>query len=248
MALLTALALVAGCAAPPPPAAPYDPYEAQNRRTHQLNLAIDRSLIRPLSGADTEGPARFRTLRQGLANLADNLDQPRVVVNDLLQGRIDDAAHNTARFVVNTVFGLGGLFDVAAADAGLEKRDTDFGETLHVWGMDEGAYLVWPVIGPSTERDTIGDVVDIFLNPMRFVLTVDQRRAASGVKVLAEVSERGDFSGAVDSVLYDSIDSYVELRSLYLQNRRFELGYDLAGEDDPEAEDIDSLYEELYGP
>lgn len=217
------LALVAGCAAPPDlgPADPFsDPYEAPNRRIHEFNKRVDQTIVRPLAGSGGDGIGR--PVRRGIVNLADNLDTPRRIVNNLLQGRVQNAGHNAFRLAINTVVGVGGLFDPATS-IGLESRDTDFGETLHVWGTPEGAYLSVPFLGPSTERDTVGDIVDIALNPLRWTLPVEARQAAGAIRLAGKAAERGEFAGAIDDVLYDSADSYAQTRLIYLQNRRFEL-------------------------
>ena len=108
-------------------------------------------------------------MERGIANFAANLDAPGDVLNSLLQGRPAPAAQNTLRFAVNTIFGIGGLFDTATA-LGLPADPTDFGETLHVWGVGEGNYTEVPFLGPKTERDLVGTVVDIAANPVSLLL------------------------------------------------------------------------------
>jgi phospholipid-binding lipoprotein MlaA len=105
-----------------------------------------------------------------------------------------------------------------------EATDTDFGETLHVWGAREGAYVELPVLGPSTERDTWGMVVDVFTNPLTYVLESPENYYGTVASVSSGLSNRGRYAATIDSILYDSADSYAQARSLYLQNRRFELG------------------------
>jgi phospholipid-binding lipoprotein MlaA len=105
----------------------------------------------------------------------------------------------------------------------MPENDTDFGETLHIWGVGEGAYLEVPFIGPSTERDLAGAVVDILIDPLN-QLPRKERLAATGAKVAGKIADRGRYSDLTDSVLYESADSYAQARLLYLQNRRFELG------------------------
>ena len=250
LAPLALAGALAACAADPGatrgPGGVYDPYEAQNRQMHAFNVALDRTVVRPLTGGDASEPQGGPTpIRTGLGNLSDHLDQPRVIVNDVLQGRIGDAGHNSFRFLVNTVFGLGGLFDPASGDFGLEKRDTDFGETLHVWGAGEGAFLMLPVLGPSTQRDFAGDVVDLALNPLGHAMSGEQRRAARAVRLAARLGDRARFGSSVDDVLYGSADSYTQLRLIYLQNRRFELGQEAPAETEA-GESIDDIYEDLY--
>ncbi len=228
MAAAAAGLVLAGCAAPPPPAQPYDPGESQNRATHAFNKGVDRALFAPAAGAyDAVVPA---PVQQGVANFADNLDLPGEVVNGLLQGRPGRAAENALRFVVNSTVGIAGLFDPARA-MGIEGRPTDFGETLHVWGVAEGAYQELPLLGPSTDRDTLGRLVDFAMNPVRLALTDEARTAATVAHGGALLGDRARYADTVESLLYESADSYAQARLLYLQNRRFQLGQG-GGEDD----------------
>ena len=235
---ISGLVLVAGCARPLPTAGVNDPFEAGNRATHAFNLGLDRAVLKPVSqaiGGTGRGP-----VASGLKHFVDNLDTPRDVVNDLLQLRIGAAAHNTLRFVVNTTVGLGGLFDPATA-AGVPAKPTDFGETLYVWGVDEGHYLELPVFGPSTARDAAGKVVDFALNPLSPLIKAPQSYGVSAAKVGDVVAARARHSETIDSVLYGSADSYAQSRLLYLQNRRYQLGQRA-----PDAAAIDP-YEDPYG-
>jgi phospholipid-binding lipoprotein MlaA len=220
--------VLAACTAPPPPAEPHDPDEAQNREVHAFNKAVDRALVNP--AANSYGSIVPEPVRMGVGNFAGNLELPGEVVNSVLQGRIGPAAENTLRFAINSTIGIGGLFDPARA-MGIDGRRTDFGETLHVWGAGEGAYVELPLLGPSTSRDAVGKVVDVALDPFRLVLP---RAEANAVTVIGGFSTLGDryrFGNTIDSVLYESADSYAQSRLLYLQNRRFELGQ-AAAEDD----------------
>lgn len=216
------------CAAPPPVQPYYDPDEENNRQRHAFNREVDRAVVKPLSGAFGDGPPG--PVRRGIANFSGNLDLPSEVANSLLQGRPGPAMENTLRFVVNTTLGVGGLFDPARA-MGVEGRRTDFGETLHVWGLPEGAYHELPFVGPSTDRDTVGRIVDAVANPLRFLLPAREGRVASLAGMASRLGDRAQYSETVDSILYDSADSYAQARLLYLQSRRFALGQS-GGEDD----------------
>ncbi|WP_298259081.1 VacJ family lipoprotein [uncultured Litoreibacter sp.] len=229
--------LVAGCTAAPIGVGVNDPIEKQNRGTHSLNRSIDKVFVSPTSkGYGTIVP---KPVRKGVSNFASNLNLPGQVLNNLLQFRIENAGHNTFRFLVNTTLGFGGLLDVAT-DAGLENRGTDFGETLHVWGAPEGAYVELPLVGPSTERHAAGRVVDLLLNPLNFGTEGALRTAGTGASVAARFGDRYQYSDLIDSVLYESEDSYAQARLLYLQNRRFTL----SGGEQP---DYDDPYEDVYG-
>ncbi|MGP1355621.1 MlaA family lipoprotein [Roseicyclus sp.] len=220
--LAAALALAAcGPATLPPGDTIADASEAQNRAVHRFNVSLDRALVGP--AANAYGNAIPRPVRRGVSNFASNLNQPGYVLNDLLQLRVEDAVRNTLRFAVNTTVGIGGLFDPATA-IGLPAEETGFGETMHVYGLGEGDYHVLPVFGPSTTRDSVGLVLDFALNPLRHVVEPPETGYLTGARVLARFGDRHDFAGTIEDVLYGSEDSYVTMRSLYLQNRRFELG------------------------
>ncbi|MFT6451189.1 MAG: phospholipid-binding lipoprotein MlaA [Halocynthiibacter sp.] len=237
--ILPMLALVLGlsaCGAPQVAQGVHDPYEAENRIRHEANRAIDRALLKPASGA--YGSIIPGPVRDGVSNVAQNLSMPSVVLNDLLQGRIDDAAHNSLRFLLNTTIGIGGLFDFGSKN-GLELRDSDFGETMHVWGAREGPYLELPVLGPSTTRDVFGKAVDLVINPLNFVIKKPEAYVAPVASVASRVGDRYRYSSTVDSVLYESADSYTQARLIYLENRRYALG---ATSDDS----VYDLYEDLY--
>lgn len=228
---LVALALLApilaGCASASDPLVVHDPLETVNRSNHSFNKAVDETLLRPVANA-LAGNGGSGAVAERIGDFADNLGTPADIVNNVLQMRLGKAAENTLRFGFNTVFGLGGLFDVASA-AGMPDGKTDFGETLHVWGVGEGAYLELPVAGPSTERDAVGLVVDFVMDPLN-ALPEPERYVGTAARIASRVGDRGRYSETVDSVLYDSADSYAQARILYLQNRRFELGQ-TAGED-----------------
>ena len=230
--LCAVLSLTVACAHRPAGQDIYDPLEPQNRKVHEFNRTVDRTIVRPIARTFGGGGGANGPVRRGVSNFASNLDQPRHVVNNVLQGRIENAGHNFFRFLVNTTVGFGGLLD-PATDMGLEERDTDFGETLHVWGSGEGRYLELPLLGPSTERDALGRIVDTVMNPTRAIAD-EQLRTASSVAGLADrVGDRSQFSNTLDDILYESADSYAQTRLLYLQNRRFEL----SGGEAPSEED-----------
>jgi len=215
------LSVLAACAQPNPDGSPYDPYVTKNRQIHEANRDIDRRSIKPLSNA--YGKVLPEPVRIGVSNFAANLSLPGTVLNDLLQLQLGDALHNTARFVINTTLGLGGMLD-PAQDGGIEPRPADFGETLHVWGVGEGAYLELPLVGPSTSRDAVGTFVDFFIDPLSFVLPRPEYYLVPASKVASRLGDRYRFSDTVDSILYDSADSYLQSQLLYLENRRYELG------------------------
>lgn len=216
----------------------HDPYEERNREVHQGNLDLDRALVRPSSNA--YGGVVPEPVRKGVSNFASNLGMPGIMLNNILQARVENAGHNFFRFAINTTLGLGGVFDPATA-IGLPERSTDFGETLHVWGFKEGAYLVLPVLGPSTERDAIGKVVDFAINPTRMVIKAPESHYVTVLSATARFGDRYEYSDLVDELLYDSADSYAQARLIYLQNRRHELGEVQTEEIDPYALDTEGF-------
>lgn len=198
----------------------YDPYESTNRAIHSFNVGVDKALFRPASkGYVTIVP---EPMVDSFNHFADNLSMPSVMVDSLLQGKIKQAGIALARFAINSTVGFAGLAD-PASDFEIPEVDTDFGETLHVWGFDEGAYVELPLYGPSTARDAVGVVVNLFTNPLDYT----DPRPADNLGLYAEVvkrmGDRGRYSDTVDAILYESADSYAQSRSIYIQNRRFDL-------------------------
>ncbi|WP_353313453.1 VacJ family lipoprotein [Shimia sp. NS0008-38b] len=239
MILFAALAMSA-CTGSKPSSGINDPNESANRRIHAFNKSVDKVLLSPASnGYGTVIPS---PLRKGFSNFADHLSLPNDVINNALQGDIEGAGSSVARFVVNTVFGLAGFVDVATS-GGMERYDTDFGETLHVWGAGEGAYTELPFFGPSTTRDSYGLLADIILDPF-FVVTREPTRYIGGVAyVVNAMGDRYEYDATIDSILYESADSYAQARILYLQNRRFELGMtDESTYVDPEFDPYEDPY------
>jgi phospholipid-binding lipoprotein MlaA len=219
--LLLACLLLAACATPPREQGTNDPYEQVNRKTHAFNKGFDRHLFRP--AANAYGVVLPEPVREGVNNFSNNLGAPADVVNGMMQGEVEDSVHNMFRFFINTTLGVAGVFDPATS-IGLERRSTDFGETLHTWGVGEGAYLEVPFFGPSTQRDFAGDIVDFFTNPTTVYLDPSMTAVTRGAWVAKYTGYRYDFADSVDSVFYESVDSYAQSRQVYLDNRRFELG------------------------
>jgi phospholipid-binding lipoprotein MlaA len=206
---------VAGCAGAPrqPSAQINDPYEATNRKS----LAFNQSVFGPISrGYHAVTP---QPIRQGIGNVSANLQEPRIFANEVLQLRAGAGAKTVARFLVNSTFGVGGLFDVATT-GNIPKQSGDFGQTLFVWGVDDGPYLVSPFFGPATARDAVGLVVDQVGDPASWALSATfGNPAAFGMAGLGFVTQVDQLKQAEDS----SIDFYSFLRSAYYQTRRAQL-------------------------
>ncbi|MEM6387880.1 MAG: VacJ family lipoprotein [Pseudomonadota bacterium] len=236
-----ALLFLGACSVPSTPGEIHDPYEGANRVVHGVNKGADRVFFRPAS--QVYGNVVPQPVRRGLSNASSNLSGPRNVVNDVLQGEIEDAGHNLMRFLVNTTIGVFGIFDPASGSFGLDNRDTGFGDTLAVWGAREGAYLELLLFGPSTERDAVGQVVDIFTNPLDTVFD-EADEVAAATSFPSVLNSRFELGDTVDGILYDSADSYAQLRLFYLESRRFQLSGQSSAENafDP----YENLYEEVY--
>ena len=219
---LLLLGLMTACSQPNGLSDIHDPFEAHNRQVHAFNKQLDQSVLRPIGQAT-------KTLPDGvkipISNFANNAGLPKSVVNNILQADLEGAITNIFRFGLNTTLGIAGLFDPATS-LGIYEKEADFGQTLAGWGVSEGAYLEIIGIGPSTERDAAGIVVDFVLDPLGRFGTAKQVQYGLAAKAADLVIARGQFSGSIDSVLYESADSYAQSRLFYLQNRRFELGVD----------------------
>lgn len=233
--ILSGLSMLAACAQPSTVDEINDPHEAQNRKVHEFNKTVDRKVFKLVAQAYTDVVPD--PVEDAVSNFANNLSLPSNIVNQLAQGEVGFAIESTSIFLVNTTVGLGGLVDVAGWN-GEYAHPTDFGETLAKWGMGEGAYVELPVLGPSTERDALGKVMDRLANPLSG-LSAEQESIATAAKIGEVLSDRVEYSDVIDQTLYQSADSYSQARLFYLQSRRNQIGYEFEGED--------ALFEELYG-
>lgn len=210
------LLLLCGCAAAPTRTDPRDPWERMNRATYAFNAKFDKAIFRPVArGYRNTVPHVVQT---GIRNAFDNVDTTIVMLNDLLQGQLTPFMHDTSRLLVNTVIGIGGLFDPATA-MGLEKGDRDFGQTLGKWGVGSGPYLVLPILGPSDVRDTVGRAADTFSTPRTYITNNYWKY---GTALLYAVDLRSRYLDT-DRLLDNAYDPYAFLRNAYLQNRAFKV-------------------------
>ncbi|MEO0999168.1 MAG: VacJ family lipoprotein [Pseudomonadota bacterium] len=223
-----ALMGLAACADPIETRNPDDPYEGFNRQMHAFNVRLDENVIRPVAqGYDAVTPDLAQFL---IGNGLSHLRLPRDFANHLFQGEIVDALATLARFGINTVYGAGGLLD-PATEFGLPRNSNDFGTTLGKAGVGEGAYLVLPLLGPTTPRDLVGSVVDRAFRPTTYIgIFTAADGVGPGVAIVGGVDARDRNGEFIDDVLYNSPDSYVTLRSFYLQNRRAQVN-DGAGDE-----------------
>ncbi len=224
--------LLAGCATG---SNPRDPYESFNRPIFAFNDALDRNVLRPVAS----GYRRFtpEPLQFVLGNFFQNLGDLYIGANNLLQAKPGAALVDVTRFVVNSTLGIGGLADVAT-ELGLKKNNEDFGQTLGWWGVPSGPYLMLPLLGPSTVRDTAGRFVDRYGDPLSQYHDVALRNTGLGLRI---VDDRSRLLEA-DRLLEDAFDRYSLLRDGYLARRQ-----NLVHDGDPpdegqDDEDDDDFY------
>lgn len=198
-----------------------DPLEPMNRYFFELNGFADEVLLKPLAGWYYIALPNFA--QDGIRNAVNNVRTPVILANDLFQGEFERAGTTFGRFLVNSTLGLGGLFDVAEK-MGLERHDEDFGQTMAVAGVDEGPYLVLPLIGPSNPRDAFGKIVDAFLDPMTYLTFFTNvgwiNTTRNGLDI---VDFRARNLQTLDQIKKGSLDYYATVRSLYRQRRADEI-------------------------
>ncbi|MBN3807126.1 VacJ family lipoprotein [Paraburkholderia sp. Ac-20336] len=212
---LAAAGLISGCATAPD-RKPGDPFEPVNRVIFNFNDGVDRYVAVPVAkGYQKVTPQPLRT---AVSNFFSNLGDLTNAANALLQLNVTDATEDIVRFAFNSVFGIGGLLDWATP-AGLPKHHQDFGLTLGHWGIPSGPYLVLPLFGPSTVRDSMGLVVDVKFNPLNYV----EPATRNPLYVLQFVSTRSDLLGATDLLQQAALDKYSFVRDAYTQQRRARL-------------------------
>ncbi|MGH8783277.1 MlaA family lipoprotein [Paraburkholderia sp.] len=212
---LLAASLVTGCATGPN-RKPGDPFEPVNRAIFKVNDAIDTNIAVPVAkGYEKVTPEPIRT---AISNFFSNLGDLGNAANNLLQLNITDATEDIMRFAFNSTFGLGGLLDWATP-AGLPKHDQDFGLTLGHWGVPAGPYLVLPLFGPSSVRDSIGLAVDVRFNPLNYM----EPALRNPLYVAQFVSKRSDLLGASDLLQQAALDKYSFVRDAVTQQRQARL-------------------------
>ena len=213
-----------------------DPFEKINRTVHRFNLALDRNIIRP--AALTYVSVVDPDFQKVVSNVSDNLSTPSHVANNILQGDVENAVKNSLKFIVNSTLGLGGLAK-PAAQFGINGETGDFGQTLHFWGVPEGSFVVLPAFGPSTGRDALGVVGDLSLDPIGPLMSEQAQLYSFGIRAADVLGKRGSYSTSLDLILYDSADSYEQMKLIYLQARRFEL-------DGTQEDDYFDPYDEIF--
>lgn len=228
MALACAILMVTGCSSRPHN--PNDPLEGYNRAMFAFNDGVDRAVVKPVAQAyEKTVPELVRT---GVGNVFGNIRDVWSGVNNLLQGKLEEGMSDVMRVAMNSTFGIFGLFDIAS-EAGLEKHKEDFGQTLAVWGVGEGPYIVLPLLGPSTLRDTTALPLDSYAYGRTAIDHVSTRNTVTAVRV---VHLRAGFLSA-ERAMGEPTDKYAFVRDSWLQNRR----YNVHDGNPP----IDDLYEDF---
>jgi phospholipid-binding lipoprotein MlaA len=194
-----------------------DPLEGMNRGIYKFNQVADDAVIKPVAkGYKAITPTPIRT---GINNFFSNLGMITTVVNDLLQLKFAHAFTDAGRFVINSTFGIAGFIDVASMDK-IEKRKEDFGQTLGFWGVGSGPYLVLPLLGPSSVRDTTGLVVDTTTSdPITYTHNIGEIRLHNQLRTAQFIDKRAELMTATDLVDDASLDPYAFTRDAYLQRR-----------------------------
>lgn len=195
-----------------------DPIEGVNRGIFKFNDVVDTAVMAPVAKgyrAAVPKPARV-----GIRNALRNMKTPTLVANDLLQGDVNSAGNDLTRFFANTFFGLAGLIDVAGSE-GVSYKEEDFGQTLGTWGVDNGPYLVLPLFGPSTARDTTGLIVDGYSDPIRmWTSNTDREGYYLGRVAVTSVDKREELLDVLADLKKNSIDYYAAMKSTYVQRRQ----------------------------
>lgn len=214
-----------------------DPWEGFNRTVFEFNEVLDKYIARPLAeGYQFVTP---ESVDQSVSSFFSNLGDVLVIVNDLGQLKFTQAASDTARFLVNSTVGFFGFFDVAS-HIGLEKHNEDFGQTLGYWGVGSGPYLVLPVLGPSTLRDTAGKGLD-FVSGLSYTNVGENFAQESGLFVIKNIDTRADLIASEGLI---SGDKYTFIRSFYLQRRDYLINDGVVEDEFEDFDDFDDFDEE----
>jgi phospholipid-binding lipoprotein MlaA len=209
--ILLMLTLVTGCASVNAPKA--DPLEGLNRATFKVNETVDDYVLKPVAKGYQAVTPSF--VRSGVSNAFSNVGDVGTSVNNLLQGKPGNAVSDVGRFLVNSTLGVLGLFDVATG-MGLEKHEEDFGQTLGSWGVESGPFLVLPLLGPSTLRDTFAKPIDSYTSYSRYIGHVPTRYS---VQALGLINFRAELLNTTSTLDEASLDKYQFIRDAYLQRR-----------------------------
>ncbi|GAB4063476.1 VacJ family lipoprotein [Uliginosibacterium sediminicola] len=196
---------------------PRDPWEDANRKVLVFNQKVDAWVLKPVAqGYDAVAPTPVRI---GVSNVFSNVEDVWIGINNLLQGKPAASANDFGRFAINLTLGIFGVFDVAS-EMGLDKHDEDFGQTLGVWGVKDGPFVMLPFFGPRTLRDSGALVVDTLANPLSYIPAIPVRNVSRGLKL---ISERADLLSAEKALDDAALDYYSYLRDFYLNRRKSQI-------------------------
>jgi len=217
----------------------YDPLEPLNRKVHSFNMAFDKVALGPLArGYRKVVPT---PVRRSVSNFFSNLTTPRSVLNNFLQGKPGRGFNELGRFLFNSTLGIGGLFDVAGA-SGMERYDENFGQTLSVWGVPDGPYIVLPFLAPAMASDVLALPVDYYSDVLTYYDNTSVRDKVWGLRL---IELRYRLLGA-DSILADSQDPYVTVREAFRQNRTFRIFDGNPPTDEEEEFYDDEMFDEFF--
>lgn len=226
--------LTAACASTPQAREANDPFEPVNRMVFQFNDRVDRAVVGPAARA--YGRVTPQPAQRGVRNVFNNLNRPVVFANTLLQGDLDHSSAVLISFITDTTFGLGGLFALAEAN-GVPQHHEDFGQTLAVWGVADGPYLMLPLLGPSTLRDGAGRFVDRYPHPFNWNDEFTQSDTAWTLRALNGLRFRADADTAFATLDRTAIDPYIQMRATYRQLRAEQIR-DQSAADGAEFDDL----------
>ena len=206
-----------------------DPFQEINEKTHNFNLVLDKQLATPVARIYKKVTPDL--VEKSITNFTHNIEDLSIAINNILQGKINNGVSDLLRFTINSSLGVLGFFDVAS-NLGFEKHDEDFGQTLAIWGIGSGPYIVLPGLGPSNLRDTLSMLPDAFLTPL---YVIDHDRTSYSLTAIDIVETRARYLG-LESVVIG--DDYLFYRDAYLQSREFDI---LDGEVSEEFDEFDDF-------
>ena len=214
---------------------PYDPFENINRTTHEFNKGIDRYAVRPTS--NFYGSYIPELIRIPISNFRGNLNEPKRFLNHIFQRDFSGAGTDLSRFIINSTLGIGGLIDVASL-WDIYPRSTGFDETFRSFNVPQGAYVELPLFGPNSTRGSLGLITDYVLNPSKPITEGIDGVIMLGIEVANVFQRRYEFAPMIDATLYNSADSYLAARNIFLQTRNeFDIDDNEVDVFDPYGED-----------
>lgn len=220
----------------------FDPLEPMNRSIDSFNTGLDEAILRPVSKGYTA--ALSKGVRGSITNFFENLSMPNTIINDLLQGKVVQGLQDSYRFFVNSTLGIAGLFD-AAKHVGIEKHKEDFGQTLAVWGVGQGAYIVYPVLGPNSVRNTPGTIMEYMLDGSTYFYMIMSPEAAIAGVALKYIDERANVEEFVQLRDEMALDAYVFVREGWRQSREYQI-YDGHPPEKPKDDSEDDFEDDPF--